>query len=224
MNKVFTDSFFSHLAELESDIYSQPADDGHIAWAKLAIDWANEMEPLEGKAVLDIGCGQGFARELFAEYRAALWAGITRGEDVPICKEKGLRIFDTDMTLSGIEVDRERGGDWNFLFARHVLEHSLFPLLTLMEWHRIAYKDASLLLVAPAPEFWGYGGLNHYSVMNHEQISSNLVRSGWRPIAQHTFTMGHSEFIKHNPDAVIEHHRPVELWYYCKRIPRGESD
>ena len=76
--------------------------------------------------------------------------------------------------------------DWvpNFstiIFSRHYLEHSPFPLLTLMEWHRVSKKY--LCLVLPNPEYFTYVGRNHYAVMGDKtQIRWLLRRAGWKII------------------------------------------
>ena len=50
------------------------------------------------------------------------------------------------------------------------------PLLTLMEWHRVAKKY--LMLILPNPDYYTYLGRNHYSVMDKQQAKWLLRRSG----------------------------------------------
>jgi SAM-dependent methyltransferase len=69
---------------------------------------------------------------------------------------------------------------FDLVYSRHSLEHSPFPLLTLMEWHRIAKHW--LLVILPNPEHYGWAGKNHYGVMNWEQAEYFLDRSGWKVI------------------------------------------
>ncbi len=51
------------------------------------------------------------------------------------------------------------------------------PLLALMEWHRKCNKYLGLIL--PNPEYWGWGGRNHYSVMNELQAKFLIDRAGF---------------------------------------------
>ena len=64
------------------------------------------------------------------------------------------------------------------VISRHSLEHSPMPILTLMEWHRVA--KSYLCLVMPNPSKFGYVGKNHYAVMPKQQIKWLLRRAGWR--------------------------------------------
>jgi hypothetical protein len=47
-----------------------------------------------------------------------------------------------------------------------------------MEWERVSKYWLGLVL--PAPEWYGVKGINHYSVMHHEQIENLLARAGWK--------------------------------------------
>ena len=67
-------------------------------------------------------------------------------------------------------------------FPRHSLEHSPMPLLTLMEWHRVARQY--LMLIVPNPDYYTYIGKNHYAVMDKQQLSWLLRRAGWRVVAK----------------------------------------
>ena len=63
------------------------------------------------------------------------------------------------------------------MFARHALEHSPFPILSLMEWHRVSKQH--LVIVNPNPDYWGWAGRNHYAVANLTQLKFYLERAGW---------------------------------------------
>jgi len=199
--------FDAYLDALDTDIYSQPPDAGHTLWASQAIKWLAEIVEDRG-TVLDVGCGQGFCKNLF-ERAGWGWQGVTRGEDFTVAKENDRPVYDMDMTFLGFEDQT-----FDMIFARHVLEHSPFPLLTLMEWHRVARKH--LMLVAPAPEHWGTRGLNHYMVLQKSHIEWLLERSGWRVIARDDFTNKHGAYImtlkredietaKQTDEVVVEH-------------------
>lgn len=56
------------------------------------------------------------------------------------------------------------------------------PLLTLMEWHRVAKNWLGLVL--PVPEWYTYKGLNHYAVMNIEQIQTLVDVADWNILWQ----------------------------------------
>lgn len=153
------------------DIYAQPGDDGHAYWAFDAVTaFAGMFE--SGWSVLDVGCGTGFAADVW-EKIGLEWTGVTLGDDANAAIIDGRDVRHEDFSFLRID-DKS----YDVIFARHVLEHSPFPLLTLMEWYRVARKY--LLLVAPTPEHWGYRGRNHYSVMEEDQIKWLCERAGWQ--------------------------------------------
>jgi len=164
--------FDRYLNELEKDTYYQPQKgDDHLTWAKDVIDqW---IPNLAVENVLDVGCGVGFCQPLF-EAHEIVYAGITLdSDDLEDGKHKeGRHIWEEDFTF----IDSNANA-YDLIFARHALEHSPFPLITLMEWQRVAKKY--LILINPVPAYWGWTGRNHYSVANSEQIRAWLKRAGW---------------------------------------------
>jgi SAM-dependent methyltransferase len=175
-----------HLSVLRGDIYGQPEDHSHTAWAKNVL---NRLLPSDVKSVLDVGCGQGFLAEYFAS-RDVAWTGVTLGDDAMICRRKELKIVEEDVSfLSAAD------NSYDLVFARHILEHSPMPIPTLMEWRRVSKKY--LLLIAPAPDFWGIRGRNHYSVVPYEQLRWWLDLSGWKVLSSEIFNNHHSLFLKH---------------------------
>lgn len=204
-----------YLNELEKDIYPQPVDAGHTAWAKAALDYFATVATVKDlNSVLDIGCGEGFSAYIFNRHHGIVqWQGVTKGEDVKKVKELGLPVTEDDMSFLSFE-----DNSFDMIFARHVLEHSPFPLLTLMEWHRVS-KDV-LFLVAPAPEYWGWGGQNHYSIMQFPKLNWLLRRAGWIVIGESGFKENHPMFKEHNPKHEIDNpHHPklVEYWLVCRK-------
>lgn len=162
-----------YLNTLAADIYGQPDDEGHHAMMEdIVKKWLPLLQGLE--SVLDVGCGQGQAIPLLQKYAARV-EGVTLGEDVEAAQGKGFVIHRADMTFLPFPEK-----EFTLIFARHVLEHSPAPLLTLMEWRRVAQQW--LLLVMPAIEHYGIGGRNHYSVMSKSQIKVLLHRSGWKAL------------------------------------------
>jgi SAM-dependent methyltransferase len=151
-----------------------------------------------GESVLDVGCGQAFMAPLFSRH-GFYWTGVTIGDDY-----KSARAFlsgqnmsldlvhEADMTFLPFE-----DNEFDLIFARHVLEHSPFPIITLMEWHRVAKETGWLCLVAPAPHFWLSGGRNHYSIVPLKNLEWWLRRSGWEPVHYLNFDNRMESFLKH---------------------------
>jgi len=167
--------FDDYLNRLSADIYSQPEDSGHTDWCKDAI----ELLPSNVNSVLDVGCGTGFAQDLL---KVQSYTGITASEnDRKVAREKKRNVRLGDMTY--LTFNNE---SFDLIFARHVLEHSPFPILTLMEWYRVSRKY--LLLVAPAPEYWNVHGRNHLSVAYKNQLWWYLTVAGWNIVKTNDMT------------------------------------
>lgn|SRR5574341_341495 len=156
--------------ELMSDLYGQPLDPLHKQWTQEIVDKVYIFLP-ECKSVLDVGCGEGYAQELFERYGISYY-GISLGEDFRTAKKLGKNVGKCDFNFL------DNVGCPDLIFSRHTLEHSPFPILTLMEWHEKANKW--LCLVMPNPDHFTYIGRNHYSVAYPQQIRWWLRRAGWR--------------------------------------------
>ena len=159
-----------YLDELEQDIYEQPPDEWHT---RQATDVINKWIPLlkDCHSVLDVGCGQGFCLPIFTSLGISYY-GITLGADYEEAPNQCWMIFEQDFSFIPWKDDTI-----DLIFSRHSLEHSPMPLLTLMEWHRVARKY--LCLILPKPDYCGFKMPNHYSVLYLEQIEFLLDRAGW---------------------------------------------
>lgn len=170
------DRLDSYYKELMDDIYPQPVNfdkyDMHYSRASTAILWA--MHNIHPASVLDVGCGEGFCQELFMQYDVGRYIGVSLGEDCHVAWANKRNVLSMDFNF--LSFDDE---SFDLVFSRHSLEHSPFPLLTLMEWHRVAKHW--LCLIMPNPKTATYFGRNHYYVVGHpSQIRWMLRRAGWR--------------------------------------------
>ena len=179
--------FEEYLDNLLSDHYAQPPDEGHTEYAQKAIDWAYDI--IDDTSVRALGCCQGFCEPMFRK-RDIAWVGVTIGEDYAACRKKGLKVFREDMTFLPFLDDTFDG-----VFSRHTLEHSPFPILTLMEWRRVCTKH--LVLVLPSPDYWGSWGRNHYSVFDKERWWWAFARAGWKIIHEKEVTTNDRLFLDH---------------------------
>lgn len=176
-------NFEKYLNQLGGDIYPQPPDPQHTAWAKYAID---TISPRAG-SVLDVGCGVGFCGNLFKDIGVVDWTGVTLSqEDIKnsVCEP----IHKMDASFLAFEDQ-----SFDMIFARHILEHSPMPLLTLMEWHRVSRQY--LLLILPDPDFWGDHGTNHYYVLPRNNWLSLIEHSRWSVLQYAELTTNHKVFI-----------------------------
>jgi SAM-dependent methyltransferase len=203
--------FDKYVNNLSQDVYAQPIDDGHMKMGVQAIQTLAAI-PEGIRNVLDIGCGQGAFRGVF-EGKNLEWTGVTIGEDYAVCEKLGLPVYNFDMTFLGLP-----DNSYDLVFARHVLEHSPFPVITLMEWRRVC--RGWLALVAPAPAYWGIQGRNHYSVLDMPRLKWLLSRAGWNPIHEVVIKTSDKLFREAHPEVDHPKHRTVEVEYrfLCEQV------
>jgi len=128
-----------YLDQLISEIYPQPQDDGHTAWANESIEYfCANMEKC--RTVVDVGCGEAFCQPIF-ENKGFGYLGVCLGDDFRVALEKGRVVIEADFSF--LEFPEN---SFDLVYSRHSLEHSPFPLLTLMDWKRITRKYISLVV------------------------------------------------------------------------------
>lgn len=128
--------------------------------------------------ILDIGCGQGPALDIFRNKGYKNAVGVTlNDEDVKICRTNGHDVHKMDQSFLGFP-----DNSFNFVWARHVIEHSIFPYFTLSEFARILVSGGFLYLEVPAPETSCHheNNPNHYSVLNRGSWTSLLGRCSFK--------------------------------------------
>ena len=166
-----------YLTQLVADIYPQPPDGGHSALAQDVIDrWMSGLPDCH--SVLDVGAGQGFCQPMFERW-GVKYEGVALKEDVMLAQKLGYNIKRMDFNFLEYE-----DNSFDMIFSRHSLEHSFSPLISLMEWHRVATNW--LGIVVPAPDHYTHTGRNHYYVFNREQIDNLLLQTGWNMVWEHT--------------------------------------
>lgn len=153
-----------------TDIYPQPPDNKHVsAIEDVCTRWLPDIEGI--KDILDVGCGQGQAMEILARYGKV--TGVTLGSDADVCLANGQNVKRADMSFLPFEDET-----FDLVFARHTLEHSPMPLISLMEWRRVSRQY--LLLILPTLAHYGPRGKNHYYVLSPAQWLNLFDNAGWK--------------------------------------------
>jgi len=131
--------------------------------------------------VLDLGCGPGYFLDEMKERGYTNVTGVTLSpEDIKLCESKGHTIKAYDLSfLPQSEGYYDESVD--LIFLRHALEHSPYPIFSLMEYNRILKQNGKIYIEVPAPdcdrkhEF----NLNHYSIFGHSQLAALIQRTGF---------------------------------------------
>jgi SAM-dependent methyltransferase len=164
------------LQKLRADIYPEPPSAVHTEITRRMFERLRGLFPLPpGAKVLDVGCGQGLALEIFAE--AGLDPlGVTLGEDAEVCRRKGFNVRDMDFAFLDFD-----DGSFDLVWCRHAIEHSVFPYFTLSELHRILKPGGVLYLEVPAPDTAcrHQTNPNHYSVLPQSMWLDLIGRAGF---------------------------------------------
>ena len=105
--------------------------------------------------------------------------GITLGGDVAVCRDQGFDVTEMDMS----DLDFE-DGSFDFIWCRHALEHSIFPMFTLSEFNRLLTAGGGVYVEVPAPETTAKheSNPNHYSVMGKTMWQHLFTRAGFEQV------------------------------------------
>jgi SAM-dependent methyltransferase len=169
------------IERLERDVYPENPTFTHKDITEKALGLLEKISPLHaGMKVLDVGCGQGPALDFFRSIDAD-YLGITLSEeDITKCRAAGFKVEKMDQSFLTLPDESQ-----DLVWARHVIEHSIFPLFTLEGFRRVLRAGGVLYLEAPAPETSCHHetNCNHYSVLSKGSWRSLLVRSGFKIVA-----------------------------------------
>lgn len=167
------------LQTLRGDIYPEPPSPLHTSLTRQMFDELIRRYPqAAGAKVLDVGCGQGTALEMFRE--AGLDPlGVTLGPDVEVCRAKGLNVLEMDFAFLDFP-----DASFDLVWCRHAIEHSVFPFFTLSELHRVLKPGGVLYLEVPAPDTAcrHQTNPNHYSVLGQSMWLELIRRCGFQSI------------------------------------------
>ena len=167
----------SFLERIKNETYPEPPTLEHSEVTRRML---NHVWPIcalpEGARVLDVGCGQGVALEHFVA-RGCDVTGITLNTvDLDVCRGLGYRVLEMDQSFLDFP-----DGEFDLVWCRHCLEHSIFPAFTLSEFRRVIKPGGWLYIEVPAPDTIcnHQFNQNHYSVLGMSMLKSLIERNGF---------------------------------------------
>jgi SAM-dependent methyltransferase len=167
--------FDRYLSERQSEVYPEAPTEPHLTITRLLIDELfHEGCITSDQRVLDVGCGQGFALRLFRQLGLRA-AGITLGADFLTCRAQGLEVYEMDQNFMEFA-----DAEFDILWCRHVLEHSIAPAFTLNEYRRVTRPNGLVYIEVPAPDTAAHHerNPNHYSVLPASAWCSLFFHAG----------------------------------------------
>ena len=145
---------------------------------------AKYIDPIELRKdakILDLGCGPGYFLDKMKQRGYTDLTGVTLSPgDIKICEDKGHLIKKYDLSFLP-QKDGYYDESVDFIFLRQALEHSPYPIFSLMEYNRILKQGSKIYIEVPAPNNirkheWN---LNHYSILGEQQLAALLDRCGF---------------------------------------------
>ncbi|MGK7922007.1 MAG: FkbM family methyltransferase [Trichodesmium sp.] len=165
------------LEKIKNDTYPEPQTTLHSQITQQMFDVCLKNISLpKGAKILDIGCGQGVALEIFKRHGYSAIGITLNNEDVAICQQKGYQVYQMDQSFLDFEDNY-----FDFVWCRHCLEHSIFPYFTLHEISRVIKPEGYLYLEVPSPDTscQHQTNKNHYSVLGKSMWLDLIKRTGF---------------------------------------------
>jgi SAM-dependent methyltransferase len=131
--------------------------------------------------ILDLGCGPGYFLDEIKARGYTNYEGITLSPgDQEICRSKGHTVKPYDLSFLP-QKDGYIDESVDFIFLRHALEHSPYPIFSLVEYNRLLKQNGKIYIETPAPDCdrKHETNLNHYSILGHTQLTALIERTGF---------------------------------------------
>lgn len=143
--------------------------------------YVDDLKLDKDSVILDLGCGPGYFLDEMKQRGYTNVVGVTLSPgDIELCTEKGHTIKQYDLSFLP-QTDGYYDESVDFIFSRHALEHSPYPIFTLMEYNRVLKQNGKMYIELPAPDCQRKHEYNpnHYSILGREMWIALLVRTGF---------------------------------------------
>ena len=165
-----------------SHIYDEGDSQMHeVLTAEVTTKYIDPLNLPKDAKILDLGCGPGYFLDGMKERGYTDVTGVTLSPgDIQICESKGHTIKKYDLSFLP-QKDGYYDESVDFIFLRHALEHSPYPIFSLMEYNRILKQFGKIYIEVPQPDCdrKHEENLNHYSILGQNQLAALIVRTGF---------------------------------------------
>lgn len=166
-----------------SHVYEEGDSDFHKNLTKDIVEkYIDPLELPKDNVILDIGCGPGYFLDEMKQRGYTNLTGITLSHgDIKICQSKGHTVKQYDMSFIP-QKDGWYDETVDFIFLRQALEHSPYPIFSLIEYNRLLKQGGKMYIELPTPECDRKHEFNpnHYSIMGHNMLGALLHRTGFK--------------------------------------------
>lgn len=175
--------FEKHIETLNKTIYREPAMGYHEKIVDAAFD--NFIKKGSFTNALDVGFGTAYTLNKFKD--AGIKAtGITLEE-----KElQGARFIGHDVRLMDMNFLEFPDGSFDLVWCRHTLEHSIMPLIALMEFLRVLKPCGHLYVEVPSDNVIHIDNPNHHSLFSDAVWQGLFRKVGFRLLFRGQFAVG----------------------------------
>ena len=166
-----------------SHLYDEGETDLHKTMTEEMVKtYVDALNLPKDSVILDMSCGPGYFLDLMKERGYTNVTGVTLSEyNAQQCRQKGHNVKEYDPSF----IPQSEG--WydetvDFIFCRHSLQHSPYPIFTLLEYNRLLKTKGKLFIEVPSPdcERKHEYNPNHYSIMGPRQLDALLQRTGFK--------------------------------------------
>ena len=193
-------------------IYDEGDSQFHRELTKQVVEkYIDPLNLAKNAKILDLGCGPGYFLDEMKkrEYTDVIGVTLSPG-DVKLCEDKGHTIKKYDLSF----LPQQEGyydESVDFLFIRHALEHSPYPIFSLIEYNRVLKQNSKMYIEVPAPdcERQHEFNANHYSILGSMQLGALLIRTGFKI---ETFNNLEFDLSAPNAEGVITQYKEK---YFC---------
>lgn len=139
--------------------------------------------------ILDIGCGPGQFLQTAQTLGYTNTMGVTLSpEDLQACQDQNFDTLSADMSDLPLE-----DATVDFIWCRHALEHSPYPLFTLFEFARVLKPGCKIYIEVPAPDnervMLGEYNPNHYSILGENMWTALFMKAGFEILSTEGYSV-----------------------------------